>query len=167
MCHSRVRPPVMKTTHGPSPAPTNTCSVPGGQCTKSHARSVRSSPSISSRHSPARTRKSSRFDSAWYIPLGLAEELSALRPSRPAERLDPDLDPATALPAAPYARDAAVHEQHRVGPGAAMEDPLLLRALRLHGDQMAPWMAGDRVDVVVREQAEPTRSRVGELRARQ
>ena len=28
----------MKITQGPSPAPTNTCAVPGGQCTKSHAR---------------------------------------------------------------------------------------------------------------------------------
>jgi hypothetical protein len=26
----------MKITHGPSPAPTNACSVPGGQWTKSH-----------------------------------------------------------------------------------------------------------------------------------
>ena len=27
----------MKITHGPSPAPTKMCSVPGGQWTKSHA----------------------------------------------------------------------------------------------------------------------------------
>src|SRR6266516_2943883 len=63
--------PVMKMTHGPSPVPTKTCPVPGGQCTKSHARSGRSSPSTRSKHSPARTRKSSCFDSARYIPLGL------------------------------------------------------------------------------------------------
>ena len=35
-----------------SPAPTKMCSVPGGQCTKSHARRRRSSPSMSKRHSP-------------------------------------------------------------------------------------------------------------------
>jgi RNA polymerase sigma factor (sigma-70 family) len=45
----------------PSPAPTKMCPVSGGQWTKSHARSRRSSPSISSRHSPVRTRKSSRL----------------------------------------------------------------------------------------------------------
>ena len=33
----RVLAPVMKIAHGPSPAPTNECSVQGGQCTKSHA----------------------------------------------------------------------------------------------------------------------------------
>src|SRR3954469_14093024 len=59
----------MKITHGPSPAPTRMCSVSGGQCTKSHAFSGRSSPSINSKHSPASTRKFSWLASRWYRPL--------------------------------------------------------------------------------------------------
>ena len=47
------RAPAMNTTHGPSPAPTKMCSVIDGQWTKSHAFRRRSSPSTSSRHSPA------------------------------------------------------------------------------------------------------------------
>src|SRR6266704_397213 len=58
----------MKMTHGTSPVPTNEWLVPGGQWTKSHALSARSSSSIKSRHSPARTRKSSCADSRWYRP---------------------------------------------------------------------------------------------------
>ena len=61
------RAPTPRTTHGPSPAPTKTCSVHGGQWTKSHARKRRSSPSTISRHSPARTRKSSCASSPWYM----------------------------------------------------------------------------------------------------
>src|SRR4051794_17385921 len=61
----------MKMTHGPSLVPTKVCRVPGGQWTKSHARSSRSSSSTSSRHVPASTRKSSWLDSAWYMPVGL------------------------------------------------------------------------------------------------
>src|ERR687897_399986 len=48
-----VRPPAMNSTHGPSPEPTQMRSIPGGQWTKSRARSR--SPSMSARHSPART----------------------------------------------------------------------------------------------------------------
>ncbi len=44
---------------GPSPAPTIMCAVPGGQCTKSQARSGRSAPSTIRTASPATTRKSS------------------------------------------------------------------------------------------------------------
>ena len=62
----------MKITHGPSPAPTKMWSVSGGQWTKSHAFSGRSSPSISSRHSPASTRNSSGSASRWYIPVRLS-----------------------------------------------------------------------------------------------
>src|SRR5437016_8665595 len=60
----------MKMTHGPSPVPTNEWLVRGGQWTKSQALSGRSSSSIRSRHSPARTRKSSCADSRWYRPPG-------------------------------------------------------------------------------------------------
>ena len=45
------------------------CFVPGGQCTKSHARSGRSSPSTINSASPASTRKSSWSASQWYIPI--------------------------------------------------------------------------------------------------
>src|ERR1035437_843313 len=71
MVFPAVRAPVMKITHGAPSVPTKTCSVPAGQCTKSHARRRRSTPAINSRHSPARTRKSSWPDSAWYMPVGL------------------------------------------------------------------------------------------------
>ena len=57
--------PTSRSTQGPSPAPTNTCSVPGGQCTKSHVRSGRSCSSTSRRHSPESTRKSSCSSSRW------------------------------------------------------------------------------------------------------
>ena len=43
----------------PSPTPTNTCRVSGGQCTKSHCLSARSCPSTISSASPESTRKSS------------------------------------------------------------------------------------------------------------
>ena len=46
----------MKITHRSSPTPTKVCRVPGGQWTKSQARSSRSSSSTSSRHTPARTK---------------------------------------------------------------------------------------------------------------
>src|SRR5919201_2813832 len=62
------RAPVMKTTHGLLPAPTKACSVCGGQWTKSHVLSGRSSRSIRSRHSPARKKKFSWFASLWYRP---------------------------------------------------------------------------------------------------
>ena len=44
---------------GPVPAPTIVCLALGGQCTKSHCRSGRSSPSMIRSASPATTRKSS------------------------------------------------------------------------------------------------------------
>ena len=53
-----------------SPAPTITCFAPAGQCTKSHRRNGRSTPSITSTASPARTRKSSWSASQWYIAMG-------------------------------------------------------------------------------------------------
>src|SRR3954447_23179979 len=72
----------MKMTQGPSPVPTKVWRVPGGQWTKSHARSGRSSSSISSRHSPASTRKSSCDDSAWYIPVGFpGSSTASVKPS--------------------------------------------------------------------------------------
>ena len=40
------------------------------QCTKSHVRNGRSSPSTSSTASPESTRKSSWSASQWYIPIG-------------------------------------------------------------------------------------------------
>ena len=46
------------------------CSVPAGQCTKSQARSGRSTPSMITRHSPESTRKSSWASSEWYFPFG-------------------------------------------------------------------------------------------------
>src|SRR5688572_23084306 len=58
------------TTHGPSPAPTKTCSVIGGQCTKSQALRRLSCPSTTRRHSPESTRKSSCASSAWYMQFG-------------------------------------------------------------------------------------------------
>ena len=42
----------------------------GRQCTKSHCRSGRSSPSMISSASPARTRKSSWSTSQWYMDIG-------------------------------------------------------------------------------------------------
>ena len=54
-----LRAPTAITRHGPLPAPTITCFVFGGQCTKSHARSCRSSPSTIRTASPETTRKSS------------------------------------------------------------------------------------------------------------
>ena len=60
----------MTIAHGPSPAPTKTCSVIGGQWTKSHCFSGRSSPSITSTHSPETTRKSSWAHSPWYMQFG-------------------------------------------------------------------------------------------------
>src|SRR5690349_18329817 len=60
----------MRMPQGPSPAPTNTWSVPAGLCTKSQARSRSSSPSISTRHSPKSTRKSSWAFSRWYRQFG-------------------------------------------------------------------------------------------------
>src|SRR5438128_632881 len=66
----RPRAPTIRIVHGPSPAPTNTCSVHAGQWTKSQAFSGRSSPSTSSRHSPESTRKSSSHSSPWYMQLG-------------------------------------------------------------------------------------------------
>ena len=65
-----ARAPTARIAHGPSPAPTKTCSVQAGQWTKSQARSRRSSPSISSRHSPESTRKSSWSSSPWYMQAG-------------------------------------------------------------------------------------------------
>src|SRR5689334_6134427 len=62
-----ARPPIASSAQGPSPAPTNTCSVQAGQCTKSHALRRRSWPSTSSRHSPESTRKSSCSSSPWYM----------------------------------------------------------------------------------------------------
>ena len=59
------REPIISTAHGRSPAPTKTCSVPAGQCTKSHWRSGRSSPSMIAMHSPCNTRKSSCTGSEW------------------------------------------------------------------------------------------------------
>src|SRR2546423_1497558 len=53
--------------HGSSPAPTKRCAVPGGQWTKSHACSCRSSSSTISVHVPARTTKFSCAVSLWYI----------------------------------------------------------------------------------------------------
>src|SRR5438128_3469822 len=47
-----------------------TCFVSGGQCTKSHGRSGRSSPSTIRSASPESTRKSSWSASQWYIPIG-------------------------------------------------------------------------------------------------
>ena len=54
----------------PSPAPTITCSVFGGQCTKSHCRNGRSWPSTISSVSPESTRNASVSVSQWYIELG-------------------------------------------------------------------------------------------------
>src|SRR4051812_8692840 len=45
------------------------CLVPGGQCTKSHCLSGRSSPSMISTPSPAMTRKSSWSASQWYMAI--------------------------------------------------------------------------------------------------
>ena len=56
-------------THGPVPAPTIMWPVRGGQWTKSHRRSGRSSPSITSSASPETTRKSSWSASQWYMPI--------------------------------------------------------------------------------------------------
>ena len=67
---SSGRAPIARIQHGPAPAPTKTCGLPGATCTKSHARSGRSSPSSSSRHSPPRTRKSSCAASEWYFAFG-------------------------------------------------------------------------------------------------
>src|SRR5437764_4993083 len=61
----------MKITQGPSPVPTKTWAVPGGQCTRSHACSGRSWSSMIRTHVPASTRKSSWHGSAWYIPFGV------------------------------------------------------------------------------------------------
>src|SRR6187551_3064530 len=67
---SSRRAPVIRITHGSPPVPTKVWRVPGGQWTKSQARRGRSCSSISSKHSPASTRKSSWLDSAWYMPVG-------------------------------------------------------------------------------------------------
>src|SRR5437764_15304538 len=77
----------MKSTHGVSPVPTNVCRVPAGQCTKSQARSDRSSSSRSSRQMPERTRKSSCADSAWYMPDGLPGSSTASVKPRLREHL--------------------------------------------------------------------------------
>ena len=61
---SGVRAPALTMTHGLCSHSHNGMPSAGGQCRKSHARSCRSSSSTSIRHSPARTRKSSWFDSA-------------------------------------------------------------------------------------------------------
>src|SRR5215211_4322008 len=47
-----------------------TCSVLGGQCTKSHCLNGRSSPSTIRSASPESTRKASVSVSQWYIELG-------------------------------------------------------------------------------------------------
>ena len=60
-----TRAPTDTITHEPVPAPTIVCFVPGGQWTKSHARSGRSSPSTSRSASPETTRKSSWSASQW------------------------------------------------------------------------------------------------------
>ena len=57
--------PSISTTQGPSPAPTNTWLTPGGQCTKSQALRLRSSPLARRMHSPDSTRKSSCALSRW------------------------------------------------------------------------------------------------------
>src|SRR5581483_5700883 len=59
LTRSSAREPTIRIAHGPLPAPTTTCSVHFGKCTKSHAFKCRSSPSTRRRHSPERTRKSS------------------------------------------------------------------------------------------------------------
>src|SRR4029453_12249970 len=58
------------TTQGPSPAPTITCSVFGGQCTKSHWRKGRSWPSTTRSASPEMTRNASASVSQWYSEFG-------------------------------------------------------------------------------------------------
>src|SRR5215207_6035266 len=59
-----------RTAQGTSPAPTMMCLVSAGQCTKSHCRSGRSSPSTTSSASPESTRNSSWSASQWYMPMG-------------------------------------------------------------------------------------------------
>ena len=66
----RPRAPTATTTAASLPAPTMTCSVSGGQCTKSHVRSWRSLPSTIRTHSPATTRNASCDLSRWYIAIG-------------------------------------------------------------------------------------------------
>jgi hypothetical protein len=65
----RSRAPTASTRHGELPAPTMWF-VPGGQCTKSHCRSVRSSPSMMRTGSPDNTRKSFWSASQWYMAIG-------------------------------------------------------------------------------------------------
>jgi hypothetical protein len=89
----RSRAPTASTRHGAAPAPMIVWFVPGGQCTKSHVRSLRSSPSMMSIASPASTRKSSWSDSQWYIAIGspgprsvrlIPSCMKSVAPSKPA-----------------------------------------------------------------------------------
>ena len=88
-----ARAPAASTRHGASPAPTIVCFAPAGQCTKSHCRRGRSSPSITRSASPASTRKSSWSASQWYIAIGspgasrvrlMPSSWKSVAPSKPA-----------------------------------------------------------------------------------
>src|SRR5207342_3527696 len=64
------RAPTASTSEVESPAPMIVCFASGGQCTKSHWRRGRSSPSMISSASPLSTRKSSWSSSQWYMDIG-------------------------------------------------------------------------------------------------
>src|SRR5204862_1876668 len=93
---SRARAPTATTTHGPLPAPTITCFVSGGQCTKSQARSRRSRPSTTRTASPETTRKSSGRARARSAPVSPREPwptvLLGARRDRPGECVADTLD---------------------------------------------------------------------------
>src|SRR3954453_8228426 len=147
-----MRAPRARTRQVPFPAPTITCFASGGQWTKSHCRSGRSSPSMTSVASPERTRKSCWSDSQWYIAIG--------SPVGPPPRLPPpqrdDVDPhllevglaleqavgAAVRPGTP-GRVARVEDE----PSVALRDETVLGLLHLrlgnHGQE--PAISEDRL----------------------
>src|SRR6266536_2316287 len=114
-----LRAPTPTNTHGPSPVATKTCSLQGGQCTKSHALSGRSSPSTRRRNSPRSTRK---------VLLPLLCVVVAVRLPRPHHLdVDPELrEPELVVrPAGAVAETFAALERHG-GPEPLVMDPLRL-----------------------------------------